>query len=64
MESFSSDVFQLLNELAEGKIAPDAWREKCKELGVIGAPLCLRVAEETTPDLAAAARVHCAKKTF
>lgn len=42
------DVFQLLDELAEGKIAPGAWREKCQELGIAGAPICLPAAEETT----------------
>jgi heat shock protein HtpX len=34
------DVFELMQELAKGKITPEAWRERCKELGIAGAPLC------------------------
>lgn len=40
------DVFQLLNELADGKIGQEAWKEKCEEMGIAGAPLCPRVAEK------------------
>ena len=40
------DVFHLLKELADGKLGPEAWKEKCKELGISGAPLCWRAAEK------------------
>src|SRR2546430_293719 len=43
---------ELLKELAEGKIGQEAWREKCKERGIAGAPLCPRATEvpsETQP---------------
>src|SRR5438105_1028507 len=43
---------ELLKELAEGKIGQEARREKCKELGIAGAPLCPRATEvpsETQP---------------
>lgn len=35
------DVFGMIQELADGKITPEAWRERCKELGIAGAPLGL-----------------------
>lgn len=40
------DVFQLLKELADGKIGQEAWKEKCQELGIAGALLCPGAAEK------------------
>ena len=40
------DVFQLLRELADGKIGQEAWKEKCQELGIAGALLCPGAAEK------------------
>jgi heat shock protein HtpX len=42
------DVFHLLKELADGKLEPAAWKDKCQGLGISGAPLCLRAAEKPT----------------
>ena len=44
-ESMVEGMIQLLKELAEGKIGQEAWREKCKELGITGALLCPRATE-------------------
>jgi hypothetical protein len=33
------DVFEQINELANGKIPQEAWSERCKEWGIVGAPL-------------------------
>lgn len=38
--------FGLFGELAEGKIAPDAWREKCREWGIEGVLLTEGVREQ------------------
>jgi heat shock protein HtpX len=40
------DVFELMEELANRKIGQEAWREKCVELGIAGAQLCLRAEEK------------------
>lgn len=34
------DVFQVMEELTEGKIGQEAWSERCRELGIAGARLC------------------------
>ena len=40
------DVFELMQELANGRMGQEAWREKCVELGIAGAQLCLLVEEK------------------
>lgn len=45
------DVFQLMQEVANGKIAREGWEERCKELGIAGARLCPLSTEKTSRDV-------------
>ena len=47
-------VFQLMQEMANGKIGRETWEERCKEFGIAGALLCPLTAEKTGGDAAAA----------
>ena len=40
------DLFQLMEELTNGKIGQETWNGRCQELGITGACLCSRPAEK------------------